>query len=157
MERDIRQELEEAHRANAAASPVARMRAIKQRLARAANEAPANRLVATLGAVEALSRSLIVHAAGRPSSTAEMRYRQVRGAAAVELVEEVLRLYAAGEPAARFGADGWTAFALAQESRELFVHECVQLERELYAPLIAAAEAVLQALVEVGGLPRLVA
>lgn len=157
MEWDLKQELEQLHRAGAVASPVARLRAINHRLASMQPESPGTRLIAMLSGVEALARSLIVHAAGRPTSTAEMRYRQVRMAGPVELVEDVLRLYGAAEGAAHFGAGPWMLFGLAHDYRNLLVHECARIEHERCTVLAAAVEQVFKGLVEVGGLPRVVA
>jgi hypothetical protein len=156
MEWDLKKELEQLHRANAGASPVARLRAVNHRLAWAESASPPTRLVTTVSAVEALSRSLIVHAAGRPASTAAMRYRQVLTAAPLELVQEVLRLYGTADASEQFGAETWATFGLAHDYRDLIVHECVRVEHALCNVLVAAAEQVLKGLVEVGGLPRVV-
>jgi hypothetical protein len=107
-----------------------------------------------MSAVEALARSLVVHSSGRPSSTAEMRYRQFRTVTDLELVQEVLRLRGATAPAGHFGRETWADFELARELRDLIVHECTGLESDRYARPIAAAEAVLEGLVELCGLPR---
>lgn len=157
MEWDVKQELEQLRQGYVSASPVVRLRLIKQRLGRPEAESAAMRLVAAVCAVEALGRSLVVHAAGRPAGTADMRYRQVREMGPIELVEEVLRLYGAAEGATRYGAQVWSLFDLAQQSRDLAVHECAYLVPDQYTPLIEAAETVLGGLVEIGGLPRLVA
>ncbi len=157
MEWDLKKELEQLHRTSASASPVARLRAVNHRLASVQTETPGTRLIAAVSGVEALSRSLIVHAAGRPPSTADMRYRQVRPAGPIELVEDVLRLYGAAEGSAQFGADTWMLFGLAHEYRNLLVHECARIEHDRCTPLLAATERVFKGLVEVGGLPRVVA
>lgn len=156
MEWDYKQELEQLRQANVAASPVVRLRAVKQRLGRA-EDMGAMRLVAAMCAVEALGRSLVVHAAGRPLSTADMRYRQVQGTGPVELAEEVLRRCGAADGAAHFGAETWLLFELAHQYRDLAVHECTYLSTDKYAALVQAAERVLDGLVEISGLPRLVA
>lgn len=139
------------------ARPASRLNTVRQRLARAQNEPAPTRLVTTLSAVEALARSLVVHAPNRPTSTAPIRYQQVRAAAPAELVQEVFRLYGAQSPDEHFGASAWGKFELADQCRHLLVHECTYLPPERYTDLIAAAEVVLEGLVEVGGLIRLVA
>lgn len=136
--------------------PAARLRMIKQRLARVEEESASVRLVTVVAAVEALARSLVVHSSGRPSSTAEMRYKQFRSVDAIELVEEVLRLRGAPKGVAHFGADTWERFELADQYRDLLVHECASMGPDTYEPLIAAAENILEALVELSGIPRLV-
>ncbi|GAB3769582.1 hypothetical protein GCM10028796_34880 [Ramlibacter monticola] len=143
---------EELQHTYATATPAARLRAIRQRLASAHAEMGPARLVTMVGAVEALARSLIVHAAGRPASTAVMRHRQFRDTGAVELVEEVLRLRAAPGPSEMFGADVWQRFEAALRYRDLIVHECTYIGRDAHSELISAATTVLRALIELAGL-----
>ena len=143
---------DELQRAYAIATPAARLRTIRQRLASAHGEMGPTRLVTIVGAVEALSRSLIVHSAGRPPSTAEMRHRQFRDTGAVELVEEVLRLRAAPGAAAQFGPEVWARFQAALRYRDLIVHECTYVGRDAHAELITAATTVLRGLIELAGL-----
>lgn len=151
---------DELQRAYAMATPAARLRVIKQRLASAHGEMGSTRLVTLVSAVEALARSLVVHSAGRPASTAEMRHRQYRGTGPVELVEEVLRLRGAGRAIEQFGRETWELFEVGTHYRDLIVHECTHVGQDRHPYLIAATEAVLRGLVEVAGLevgPRVVA
>lgn len=143
---------EELQRAYAIATPAARLRVIRQRLASAHGEMGSTRLVTVVSAVEALARSLVVHAAGRPASTAEMRHRQFRQTGPVELVEEVLRLRGARPPQQHFDADTWKLFEAATCYRDLIVHECTYVGQDRHPHLIAAADAVLHGLVELAGL-----
>lgn len=153
----LREELEELRKTYATSRPAARLGVIRQRLARAQSESGPIRLVTVVSAVEALARSLVVHAPGRPASSSHFRYQQVRKKAALELVEEALRLYGAGTPVERYGDETWQLFELAQRYRDLVVHECTSLSQDKYAALMAACERVLEDLVVAGGLPRLVA
>jgi hypothetical protein len=151
---------DELQREHALATPAARLRAIKQRLAGTHGETGSTRLVTMVSAVEALARSLVVHAPGRPASSAEMRHRQFRHTGPVELVQEVLRLRAAAAPHEHFDADTWELFEAAARYRDLIVHECSQVGPDRHPYLIAAADSVLQGLVELAGLegrPRAVA
>ena len=151
---------EELQRAFATATPAARLRAIKQRLATLHGESGSTRLVIFVSAVEALARSLVVHSAGRPSSTAEMRHRQFRNTGPLELVEEVLRLRGARTGALHFERDDWELFEVATCYRDQIVHECSTVGPERHRHLIRATEAVLNGLVELAGLengPRAVA
>lgn len=157
MDPTLTQELAQLQTAHAVSTPAARLRLIKQRLACAAAEAGPSRLVITVAAVEALARSLVVHSSGRPASTAAMRYTQFRHAGPVELVEEVLRLRGVPEAALHFTGDTWQLFELANQYRNLVVHECTTLGNDSYPPLISAAEQVFQNMVELAGLPRAVA
>lgn len=143
---------DELQRAYATATPAARLRVIKQRLASAHGEMGSTRLVTMVSAVEALARSLVVHSSGRPSSTAEMRHRQFRNVGPVELVEEVLRLRGALRAAQYFDGESWELFEVAIRYRDLIVHECTYVGQDRHPHLIAAAEAVLRGLIELAGL-----
>jgi hypothetical protein len=143
---------EELQRAYATATPAARLRVIKQRLASAHGEMGSTRLVTVVSAVEALARSLVVHSAGRPPSTAEMRHRQFRQTGPIELVEEVLRLRGAGRPIPYFERDAWDLFEAATRYRDLIVHECSYVGQDRYPHLVAASETVLRGLIELAGL-----
>jgi len=142
----------ELQRAHAMATPAARLRAIRQRLAGAHGEPGSTRLVTVVAAAEALARSLVVHAAGRPASTAEMRHRQFRDAGPVELVQEVLRLRGAAPGAQHFGREDWELFEAAACYRDLIVHECTSIGQDRHPHLVAATEAVLRGLIELAGL-----
>jgi hypothetical protein len=152
MHEDLHEHVDELQRACALATPAARLRMIRQRLAAAHAETGTMRLVTIVSAVEALARSLVVHSSGRPASTAEMRHRQFRATAAPELVEEVLQLRDAPRAATHFGAESWSAFEIAVRHRDLVVHECATVDRELHDYLFAAAEGVLEGLVELAAL-----
>lgn len=152
MNADLLEHPEQLQRAYATAMPAARLRAIKQRLAAAHNEMGSTRLVTVVSGVEALARSLVVHAPGRPASTAEMRHRQIRGTGPVELVQEALSLRGGGRPEATFGEEAWDFFQVAVRYRDLIVHECTVIGQDRHPTLIAATESVLRGLVEVAGL-----
>lgn len=153
---ELRDELEQVRKANAVTKPSARLAAIRQRLARAEGETPPMRLVTMVAAVEALARSLVVHAPGRPPATAHFRYQQVRQKQPVDLVEEAVRLHAAKPAEEQFGAEAWGLFALAVQARNLLVHECSFLGQDKYPALLDAAGRVLEGMVEVAGLLRVV-
>jgi len=152
MNADLLEHPDELQRAYAIATPAARLRVIKQRLASAHGEMGSTRLVTMVSAVEALARSLVVHASGRPASTAEMRHRQYRATGPVELVEEVLRLRGAVRGAQHFDAEAWELFEVATRYRDLIVHECTYVGQDRHPHLIAATEAVLRGLIELSGL-----
>lgn len=152
MQSDLLEHPQELQRTFAVATPAARLRVIKQRLAAAHAELGTTRLVTVVSAVEALARSLVVHASGRPAATAEMRHRQYRNAGPVELVEEVLRLHGAAAGARHFDAEEWELFEVAAVYRDLVVHECSTIGHDRHPYLIAACESVLRGLVELAGL-----
>jgi hypothetical protein len=143
---------DELQRAYAMATPAARLRVIKQRLASAHGEMGSTRLVTMVSAVEALARSLVVHAAGRPASSAEMRHKQFRQTGPVELVEEALRLRGVSRPLQQFERDTWELFEAAACYRDLIVHECTYVGQDRHPHLIAATEQVLRGLIELAGL-----
>ena len=152
MNAELASHPEELQRLYAVATPAARLRAIKQRLASAHGELGTTRLVTLVSAVEAMARSLVVHSAGRPTSTAEMRHRQYRATGPVELVEEVLRLRGAVRGVQHFDVEAWELFEVATRYRDLIVHECTYVGQDRHPHLIAATEAVLRGLIELSGL-----
>lgn len=152
MNAELLEHPEELQRVYAVATPAARLRVIKQRLASAHGELGSTRLVTIVSAVEALARSLVVHASGRPASTAEMRHRQYRNIGPVELVEEVLRLRGAAKGLQHFDRDAWELFEVATLYRDLIVHECTYVGQDRHPHLIAATETVLRGLIELAGL-----
>lgn len=154
---ELQQDLEQLRLAYATSRPAARLGVIRQRLARVQAEIGPTRLVTLVSAVEALARSLVVHAPGRPASSSHFRYEQVCMKAPLELVEDALRLYGSASAVELYGESTWQLFELAHAYRNLVVHECTYPDQETYPDLIAASERVLQGLVTAGGLPRLVA
>lgn len=159
MNAELQLHPDELERAYAIATPAARLRVIRQRLAGAHGEMGSTRLVTVLSAVEALARSLVVHSCGRPPRTAAMRHKQFRATGPVELVEEVLRLRGALRGAQHFGPEAWDMFEVAARYRDLIVHECTYVGQDRHPHLIAAADTVLRGLIELAGLdagPRVV-
>lgn len=152
MHLQLKDHSDELRRAYAVATPAARLRAIRQRLASVHGEMASTRLVTLVAAVEALARSLVVHSFGRPPSTAEMRHRQFRDLGPLELAEEVLRLRGAARAALHFEGETWALFEAAVQYRELIVHECTLVGAEQSAHLISAADTVLRGLIALGGL-----
>lgn len=152
MNAELLEHPDELHRTHAVATPAARLRVIRQRLASAHGEMGSARLVTVVSAVEALARSLVVHSAGRPASTAEMRHRQFRNTGVIELVEEVLRLRGAARGMQHFDREGWELFEVATVYRDLIVHECTSVGQDRLPHLVRATEAVLRGLVELAGL-----
>lgn len=152
MNADLHLHPDELQRAHATATPAARLRVIKQRLAGAHGERGSTRLVTMLSAVEALARSLVVHSGGRPPRTAEMRHRQFRDTGPVELVQEVLRLRGVARGEQHFGAEAWSMFEVATRYRDLIVHECTAIGQDRHPHLVAAADTVLRGLIELAGL-----
>jgi hypothetical protein len=156
MESALRQDLEQLRGTSVGLKPSARLAMIRQRLAKAEGESAATRLVAVVAAVEALARSLVVHAPHRPPATAPIRYQQMRTTGALQLVEEMLKVYGSGPAVDVFGPQGWDRFEIATLYRDMLVHECTAPPPDNYPMLVEAAERVLDTLVKVGGLLRVV-
>ncbi|MGZ5179710.1 MAG: hypothetical protein ACXWC6_03190 [Ramlibacter sp.] len=156
MFEELDEGLIQLRRVYAQSKPAVRLAAIRLRLASAKEDSGPTRLITTVSAVEALARSLVVHAPGRPASTAHFRYQQVRQKTALELVEEVLRLYGAKPAADHFGEETYRCFALADQYRDLVVHECTYPGHEKSQQLIEACERVLDGMVSTAGLLRVV-
>ena len=156
MESELRRDLEQLRGSYVVLKPSARLAMIRQRLARAEGESAATRLVAMVAAVEALARSLVVHAPQRPPATAPIRYQQMRTTGAVQLVEEMLKVYGSAPALDVFGPQAWDRFEIATLYRDMLVHECTAPAQDNYLTLVEAAERVLDTLVEVGGLLRVV-
>lgn len=154
--KELEAELEKLRNVYAMSTPAARHGLIQQRLNRAAAENGPARLITIVSAVEALARSLVVHAPGRPASSARIRYQQYRHEGPLELVAEVLRLKGEASGERYFPGDTWPLFELAIQYRNLVVHECTFLGQDKCPALILAVETVLRELVELCGLePRL--
>lgn len=156
MHEELDEGLAQLRRVYAQSKPAARLAAIRLRLASAKDDPGPTHLITSVSAVEALARSLVVHAPGRPASTAHFRYQQVRQQTASELVEEALRLHGARPAAQTFGEDTWRLFDLAYQYRDLVVHECTFPGRDKSQPLIAACERILDGMVSAAGLLRVV-
>jgi hypothetical protein len=156
MESPLRQDLEQLRSTYVVLKPSARLAMVRQRLAKSEGESAATRLVATLAAVEALARSLVVHAPHRPPATAPIRYQQMRTTGALELVEEALKVYGSPPAVDVFGAQDWDRFEIATLYRDTLVHECTAPAADKYPMLVESAERVLETLVKVGGLLRVV-
>jgi len=156
MFEELEDALNQLRRVYAQSKPAARLAAIRLRLASGKEDSGPTRLITTVSAVEALARSLVVHAPGRPASTAHFRYQQVRQQTALQLVEEALRLYGAKPAAEHFGEETCRCFDLASQYRDLVVHECTYPGHDKSQQLIAACERVLEGLVSAAGLLRVV-
>ena len=131
-------------------SPLARLRIIRKRLTN--TEIGATRLITIVSGVEALARSLVVHAKTKHGSKIEPIYQSHKDRNADVLVEDVLNAYKQKSPSEYFSEDTWPLFREAVSFRNLIVHECTFLGQDKYPSLIQAAEEVLEALVVVCGL-----
>jgi hypothetical protein len=79
-------------------------------------------------------------------------YRRYRDRAPKSLIEEYLRAKGKNDPKNFFGEDNWKLFGYAVDYRNLLAHECTYLGLDKFPSLIEACEAVLEKLVQLGGL-----
>jgi hypothetical protein len=112
---DYAAEVRGLREAYAYAFPQARLNVIRKRL-RPDEIGPA-RLVTVVSAVEALARSLAIHASARFKREVAELYAKYKQRAPVSLVEEVLHAHRHPDPSAYFAEDTWTLFKHAVEFR----------------------------------------
>jgi hypothetical protein len=131
---DYAAELRGLRETYAYAFPQSRLNVIHERL-RPDEIGPA-RLVTVVSAVEALARSLAIHARARSKREVAELYAKYKHRAPVSLVEEVLHAHRHPDPSAYFAEDTWVLFKHAVEFRNLIVHECTYLGQDKYPSLI---------------------
>ncbi len=130
------------------ATPRQRLSIIRQRLDD--HHFGPNRLVTAVSAVEALARSLAMHAiASSKNELAELNprysHRKPEG-----LIREYLESKGISDPSAFFAEDTWQLFGYAVKYRNLLAHECTYLGLEKFPSLIEACEDVVSALAKLG-------
>lgn len=130
--------------------PQARLNVILERLAHP--EIGPTRIVTVVSAVEALARSLVVHARTMTDAEIDSVYHEYRFKDPKALVEKVLIQHGHGDPSVYFVGDTWPLFGHAVNFRNLVVHECTFIGQDKYPSLIEASEEVLSALIKLGGL-----
>lgn len=145
----VRERLE-LRRIYVTSSPRQRLIVIRQRLAQP--EIGATRLVTAVSSVEALARSLVVHAKAADAAKLEKTYSAYRDRDPESLVAEFLKLKNLPEPRTHFAEDTWPLFREAINFRNQVVHECTFLGQDKYPALIEAALEVLYELVRIADL-----
>ena len=143
-------ELSDLRSVYVSANPQSRLYVIRQRLAQ--SEIGPTRLVTIVSAVEALARSLAVHASAKQGLEIARVYDDFRYEKPEALVREVLNKYGRYDPKTYFKEDTWSLFLSAVGFRNLIVHECTYLGQDKYPSLIEASEDVLNALINLGDL-----
>jgi hypothetical protein len=131
-------------------NPQSRWNIIQRRLTN--EEIGPVRLVNLVSAVEALSRSLLVHFPNVPTADVRERYTKFKSKEGHYLVAEYLKKRGHTDPQAYFEADTWPLFKHAVNYRNLIAHECTYLGQDKYASLIQAAEEVLNGIAALAGL-----
>jgi uncharacterized protein YutE (UPF0331/DUF86 family) len=131
-------------------SPRQRLGVIRQRLNQP--EIGATRLVTCVSSVEALARSLVVHAKAVDHTSVEQIYSAHRDRDPESLVAEYLRLANCEEPRNHFTEDTWPLFREAINFRNQVVHECTYLGQDKYPTLIEATLEILEELIRLANL-----
>ena len=147
---DYVQELLTLRKIYACVQPQARWSVIAQRLGQ--SEIGPARLVTVVSAVEALARSLLVQAQSDSAADTFAVYGKHKYKEPHVLIESLLAHLRLPEPHVHFAEDTWPLFKHAVNFRNLVVHECTYLGQDKFPSLIAAAEEILDALIELGGI-----
>jgi hypothetical protein len=130
------------------ASPRQRLAIIRQRLSD--HHFGPNRLVTAVSAVEALARSLAMHASVGAKSELTDIYSKYSHRKPEGLIREYLEIKGVADPKAFFAEDTWQLFGYAVRYRNLLAHECTYLGLAKFPSLIEACEDVLSALAKLG-------
>ena len=109
-----------------------------------------NRLVTAVSAVEALARTLAMHASFRTKDELSSNYPKYRHRKPEGLIREYLEKKGFSDPKAFFAEDTWQLFGFAMEYRNLLAHECTYLGMDKFPSLIAACVEILSALAKLG-------
>jgi uncharacterized protein YutE (UPF0331/DUF86 family) len=102
--------------------------------------------------VEALARSLVVHAKAIDPSLIEHTYSAHRERDPESLVTEFVKLSGCGDAQEHFSQDTWLLFREAINYRNQVVHECTYLGQDKYPSLIEATLEILEELVRIAKL-----
>lgn len=108
-----------------AATPRQCLSIIRQRLEN--HHFGANRLVTSVSAVEALARSLLMHARSTTRDELLVSYLQFKNRSPKSLVKEYLETRRVTDIPAFLDEDSWTLFGYAVDYRNMLAHECTIL------------------------------
>ena len=133
-------------------TPQQRLRFIHMRL-NDPNSGP-NRLVTVVSAVEALARTLAMHACFSSKSDMTANYPKYRNRKPDDLICEYLLSKGITDPKTFFKEDNWLLFDYAVKSRNLLTHECTLLGQDKYPYLIQVCEEILEALAKLAGIGK---
>lgn len=151
-EPDYLAELEKIRAAYVSSLPRQRLHVISQRLDNPTHGP--NLLVTFVSAVEALSRSLAMHAKGRTKAQLKQLYGKYRDREVKSLIAEYLTSRGHDSPGDFFGADTWRKFGYAVSYRNMLVHECTYLGQDKYPHLRQACQVVLDRLTGLAGITK---
>jgi hypothetical protein len=152
---DYEKELTEIRNIYVCMTPQGRLRIINERL-RDPDSGP-NRLVTVVSAVEALARTLAMHASFTSKFDISTNYSKYRNSKPADLICKYLLSKGITDPETFFKEDNWLLFDYAVQSRNLVTHECTYLGQDKYPYLIQVCEEILEALTKLAGIGKSVA
>jgi hypothetical protein len=145
---DYEAELATIRKTYICATPRQRLQIIRQRLGD--HHFGPNRLVTAVSAVEALARTLAMHACYKTKVEISTSYSKYRNRKPEGLIREYLESREIADPKAFFAEDTWQLFGYAVQYRNLLAHECTYLGMDKFPSLIDACEEILSALAKLG-------
>ena len=93
-----------------------------------------------------------MHHRAKSKTDLKRLYKSYKERSPKTLVSEYLKDRGIADPDVFLGEDNWKLFDYAVNYRNLVAHECTYLGLDKFPSLIAACEAVLEALVKLGGI-----
>jgi len=147
---DYEAELATIRDAYVSATPQQRLKIIRQRLSD--HHFGPNRLVTAVSAVEALARTLVMHATYDTKTEITANYSKYRNRKPEGLIREYLASEGINDAKVFFAEDTWQLFGYAVQYRNLLAHECTYLGMDKFLSLIEACEEVLAALAKLEGI-----
>ena len=145
---DYEAELAAIRDAYVCATPRQRLHIIRQRLSD--HHFGPNRLVTAVSAVEALARTLAMHASCATKVEMSANYSKYRNRKPEGLIRDYLETKGIADPKAFFAEDTWQLFGYAVQYRNLLAHECTYLGMDKFPSLIEACEEIVSALAKLG-------
>lgn len=149
---DYKSELAAIRDAYICASPRQRLQIIRQRLSD--THFGPNHLVTAVSAVEALARTLAMHASCTTKIEISEHYPKYRNRKPECLIREYLKSKGVATPEVFFAEDTWQLFGYAVQYRNLLAHECTYVGKDKFSSLIEACEEIVSALARLGHIPE---
>lgn len=105
-----------------------------------------------VSAVEALARSIVLQHEVDQGADRDAVYKAIWRDGPQKLAERALAIHGKTVESAGFTGDAWALFLLANEFRNLVMHECTYIGQDKFVSLIAGTEHVLAVLAQAAGL-----
>jgi hypothetical protein len=138
---ELRKQLDELRDKYITATPRQRLGRVRERLDDPG--ANPNRLVTLVGGIEALARSLAMHAEHQDKEELRACYPRYRNRKTQTLVEEYCKSRGIEVPKEYFGEENWELFLLAIGYRNLLAHESTFLSNQRFGRFEMACNEVL--------------